>query len=96
MRMPAGPFVVRLNEDAQKQFRGLDNAVRDRIKKRLEKLKINHDVRTLKEWPEVWIAGIGDYRALYLIDEQTKNKTVFFIGDHKGYERRYEKMFGEK
>ncbi len=96
MRMPTGLFVVRLNENAQRQFAALDKSAQERIRKRLEKLKINHDVRTLKAWSEVWASEIGDYRALYLIDAASKIKTVFFIGDHKEYERRYAKMFGKK
>ncbi len=96
MLKPAGPFIVGLNEDAQKQFGALDNSVRERIKKRLQKLEINHDVRTLIGRPDVWVSEIGDYRIYYLIDAAAKIKTVFFVGDHKEYERRYEKMFGKR
>ena len=96
MQKPVGPFIVGLNKDAQKQFAALDKSVRERIKKRLEKLEINHDVRTLVGRPDVWVSEIGDYRIYYLIDDATKIKTVFFVGDHKEYEQRYKKMFWKR
>ena len=88
--------IVRLSEDARRQFMALDGSVRERIKKRLEKLQTSHDVRTLKGHPDIWVLNIGDYRAFYLIDKNAKIKNIFFIGNHKEYQRLYEKMFGKR
>ena len=49
--------------------------------------------RTLKKHSDVWVLDIGDYRAMYLINEREKTRTVFFIGNHKEYEKRYLLMF---
>lgn len=88
-----GPFKILLIEDAKEQLNALDGSVRERIRKRLERLSTGPDARTLRGHPDIWVLDIGDYRAFYLINEKAKVKTVFFIGDHKEYQRRYEKMF---
>ena len=84
---------VLLTDEAVEALNKLDKAVRERVKKRLEALGTLRPARTLKKHPDVWVLEVGDYRALYLIDEKAKTRTVFFIADHKEYERRYLRMF---
>ena len=86
-------YSVLLTDEALAALNGLDKPVRERVKKRLERLRTSLPARTLKKHPEIWILDIGDYRALYLIDKTARTRTVFFIGDHKEYERKYLFMF---
>ena len=86
-------YRVLLTDEALAALSKLDKAVHERVKKKLEMLSTLRPARTLKKHPDVWVLEIGDYRALYLIDEKAKTRTVFFVADHKEYERRYLRMF---
>jgi len=87
-------YTVLLTDEALAALNKMDKSVRERVKKRLEALGTLRPARTLKRHGEVWVLEIGDYRALYLIDKSAKTRTVFFIGDHKEYEKKYQRMFG--
>ncbi|HIH18616.1 TPA: type II toxin-antitoxin system RelE/ParE family toxin [Candidatus Micrarchaeota archaeon] len=89
-----GEFSVLLTDEALSALDRLDKSVRERVKKRLEALRTLRPARTLRKHGEVWILEIGDFRALYLIDEKAATRTIFFIGNHKEYQKRYLKMFG--
>ncbi len=86
-------YNVLLTDEALAVMNKLDKPARERVKRRLEKLSMLRPARTLKKHSEVWVLEIGDYRALYLIDLGAKTRTVFFIGDHKEYEKKYSLMF---
>ncbi len=88
-----GKYRVFLTGEALAVLDKLDKPVRERVKTRLEALGTLRPARTLKKHGDVWVLEIGDYRALYLIEENAKTRTVFFIGDHKEYERKYLRMF---
>ena len=86
-------YRVLLTDEALRALNELDKAVRERVKKRLEALSTLRPARTLRKHADVWVLEIGDYRALYLIDEKAKARTVFFVAYHKEYERKYLRMF---
>jgi mRNA-degrading endonuclease RelE of RelBE toxin-antitoxin system len=88
-----GEFKVFLSDEALAALEALDKAVSGRVKKRIAALRTLKPARTLRKHPEVWVLEIGNYRALYLIDAEAKTRTVFFIGDHKEYEKEYLRMF---
>jgi len=88
-----GKYGVLLTDDALAELNKVDNSLRERLKKRVESLCTLKPARTLKKHGEIWVLEIGDYRALYLIDERARTKTIFFIGNHKEYEKRYLRMF---
>jgi mRNA-degrading endonuclease RelE of RelBE toxin-antitoxin system len=71
----------------------LDRPTRERVKKKLASLATLQPARTLKKHGDIWVLEIGDYRVLYSIDEKAKTRTIFFIGNHKEYEKRYFRMF---
>lgn len=85
-------YSVFLTYEAKEQLNCFDKSIRERIKKRLSSLSVCKDKRTLKKHPDIWVLEIGQYRALYLVDVQKKTKTVFFIADHKEYEKKYLRM----
>jgi len=84
---------VFLTGEALLQLNKLDKPLRERVKKKLESLSTLRPARTLKKHGDVWVLEIGNYRAMYLIDSREKTKTVFFIGDHKKYEKKYLQLF---
>jgi len=86
-------YAVFLTDEALAALNKLDKAVRERVKEKLGALSTLRPARTLKKHADIWVLEIGDYRALYLIDKSAKARTVFFIGDHKKYEKKYAQMF---
>lgn len=50
------------------------------MKRKLEALNTLRPARTLKKHGDVWVLEICDYRALYLIDEKARTRTVFSVG----------------
>ncbi len=86
-------FRVFITDDANTSLKKFAKPVAERIKKKIERLSCIAPARTLKKHPDIFVLEIGDYRALYLVDEKAKAKTVFFIADHKDYERRYNLMW---
>ncbi len=86
-------YEVLLTDDALGALNKLDKPLRERVKRKLEALSKLRPARTLKKHSDIWVLEIGDCRALYLMDKNAKTKTVFFIGNHKEYEKRYFLMF---
>ncbi len=86
-------YGVFLTDGALAQLKKLDKPARERVKKKLWALSTLRPARTLKKHGDVWVLEIGDYRAMCLIDNSAKTRTVFFIGDHKEYEKKYLLMF---
>ncbi|MFH1200563.1 MAG: hypothetical protein V1708_05850 [Candidatus Micrarchaeota archaeon] len=75
-----------LLEDAPKAALGsLDKSVRERIIKRLLRMKDEPPGRHLKHGLPFFAIKIGQYRIAYTCRESVKK--VYFAGDHNGYER---------
>jgi len=91
--MPNDEWKVVLEESALGQINCLDKPIRERIKKKLETMRLISPTRTLKRHAETWVQDVGGYRIMYLADFKSKTKTIVFIGDHKEYERKYMQMF---
>ncbi|MFA6328584.1 MAG: hypothetical protein WCY41_04005 [Candidatus Micrarchaeia archaeon] len=93
MVVDAGKYKVLYSEKAATALKKMDKAVSDMIKKKADAMAIRAPTRSLKEHPDILVLEIGQYRALYTMDMRKKTKTVFFVGDHKEYERLYGVMF---
>ena len=86
-------YCVLLTDEALAALNKLDKSLRVRVKKKLKSLSTLKPARTLKKHGEAWVLEIGDHRAMHLIDEGAKTRTIFFIGNHKEYEKKYLLMF---
>jgi mRNA interferase RelE/StbE len=71
-----------------------DTAKASRIKKRLIELK-DDPVKLGKglRYTDYWSLRIGDYRAIYLINEAEKQVVVLFIGNRKNVYDDFSKLF---
>ena len=70
-------YFVELSLHAQKFLDSLDNHIKERIEKTLKRLELNSvpsDAKFIgrEEGEKVFRYRIGDYRALYIIDESKK------------------------
>ena len=93
MAADTGKYDVFYSEKAAKALKKMDKTISNMIKKKADALATRAPTRSLKEHPGVLILEIGQYRALYIVDDARKTKTVFFVGDLKEYEKLYGRMF---
>lgn len=70
-----------LHQTAVKEFKRLDFQTRERIKKKLGELKSIPDLGKRMNPSEFWSLRIGDYRAIYELDDG--QIIVLFIGHRK-------------
>ncbi|MCX6770883.1 MAG: type II toxin-antitoxin system RelE/ParE family toxin [Candidatus Micrarchaeota archaeon] len=93
MAAGAGKYEILYSAKAAESLKKMDKSISEKIKKKIDALAVRAPTRALKKHPDVLVLEFGQYRALYLMDAGKKTKTVFFVGDHKEYEKRYGKMF---
>jgi mRNA interferase RelE/StbE len=77
-------FVILLHQKAAKELEKLEEIQRSRIKERLRELQNNPESigKPLKP-SDFWSLRIGDYRAIFEIDQAKKQVIVLFIGHRK-------------
>ncbi len=84
-----GEYQIVLSEEAYSQFRKLDRSVKKKISKAIDYLKTHDSGKRLKKFNNLFVKKIGQYRIVYVKDGEETKKVVYFIGDHKEYERWY-------
>ena len=70
-------------------FSKMDKSAREIIWKKILKQKEETKTRHLRFGVEFYVVETGQYRVALKIDEEEKTKTVWFVGNHKQYERWY-------
>lgn len=80
-------FLVQVQEDAKKQILELDFSIREQILKRIKRMESGPAGRHLKYGLPYCIEEIGQYRIAYTSNEQSKEKIIYFVGNHKDYEK---------
>lgn len=68
-------------------FWKLDKSMRDRVWKKIQQLKLIPHSRHLKQGLDYFVSEVGQYRIAYKINEDKKTKILYFVGDHKEYEK---------
>ena len=80
-------YTLKFDEDWLEYYNRLDSSIQNRAKKLLRKLKEGLDGRHLKHGLDFFVLEFGQYRICYKKDEQQKTKKLYFVGDHKEYEK---------
>lgn len=75
-------------ENWDNNFKNFDKIIRNYILKKIDQMENDLKPRRLHN-SRYCIEEIGQYRIAYIIDEINKTKTIYFIGNHKQYERWY-------
>jgi len=78
-------FEVLLHEDAAARLLGMDASVRERMIKRIARMREEPAGRHLKYGLDSFVIEIGQYRIVYTCEG--KRKTIYFVGNHKEYEK---------
>ncbi len=69
-------------------FEKFDDETKKRILKKLEQMKQPLSARNLHSL-RYRVEEMGQYRIAFVQDEQTRTKIIYFIGNHKQYEKWY-------
>ncbi len=80
-------FRVLLHEDAANALFKLDASMRERLIKRIARMREEPSGRHMKHGLDFFVEEAGQYRIVYTCDGETK--TIYFIGKHKAYEEWY-------
>ncbi len=65
----------------------LDKPIQQKIRKKIEKLKIELSARHLKYGLNYFVAEVGQHRICFKANETKRVKRVYFAGTHKDYEK---------
>jgi len=93
MAADADKYGILYSERAVETLKKMDKSISEKIRKKIDALAVRAPTRALKKHPDVLVLEFGQHRVLYLMDAGKKTKTIFFVGDHKEYEKKYGKMF---
>ncbi len=70
-------------------FGKLDNAIKERVAKKIKKILEFPEKRHLKKGARFFVGEVNQYRILYRIFEENKEVRFYFVGTHKEYEKWY-------
>ena len=80
-------YAIEFHEDWDSYFSKLDNSLKKRVMKKILQLQYGVPARHLKQGLPFFVSEMGQYRLCYTVDEKRKIKTIYFVGNHKDYER---------
>ena len=80
-------YAVYLQYGWDSEFVNLDRSTQDRIFRKIERMKEKPARKHLRNGAGYFVEKVGQYRIVFVNDENTKAKYVYFVGCHKSYER---------
>ena len=81
------PYIVLVEDWAEKELAKIDKSERQPILKKLAQLQNDDPARHLKKGLPFFVAEAGQYRICFNVDDKKMEKRVYFIGSHKDYEK---------
>lgn len=85
-------YKAKFDQEWPKYFSELDETVKERIAKKIDKILVYPNKRHLSK-SSFFVDEVGQYRIIYMIFEQNKMVIFYFVGTHKEYEKWYRKDF---
>jgi len=77
------------DEDWAKYFNNLDNIVKERIAKKIQKILDFPRKRHLSQKAKFFVDEVGQFRILYRVFDEINEVRFYFVGSHKEYEKWY-------
>ena len=77
-------FEVVLHEDASKALLAMDASVRERLTKRIARMRNEPPGRHMQHGFDFFVEEVGQYRLVYACEGE--RKIIYFVGKHKEYE----------
>ncbi|MEW6294808.1 MAG: hypothetical protein AB1467_00750 [Candidatus Diapherotrites archaeon] len=81
------------DEDWPKYFNDLDNTVKERVAKKIQKILEFPKKRHLGQKAKFFVDEVGQCRILYRVFDETNEVRFYFVGNHKEYEKWYKQYF---
>jgi len=85
-------YRILFDESVNKQLNKIDKSAKLEIFKKTKKLEDGVSSRHLKQGLPFFVEEVGQYRICFELQEKEKIKRIFFIGNHKQYEKWYKKQ----
>lgn len=82
-------YEVTLADDARENLSKLDKPIRERIIKRIARMRSEPSGRHFTGGLDYFVEEAGQHRIAYKCYENENRKVVYFIGDQKQYEKWY-------
>lgn len=79
-------YTIELRNEWDKYYKKFSSEMQERIFKKITELEKGISCRRLKR-KNYFVAEVGQYRIVFLKNEEAKVITIAFIGNHKQYEK---------
>lgn len=86
-------FKVTYDEDWPRYFNKIDNTIKERVAKKINKIVEFPKKRHLKQGARFFVDEIGQHRILYRIFDEMKEVRFYFVGNHKEYQKWFRQYF---
>lgn len=83
-------YEVGLHEDAERELEKLDHSIKEKLIKRMARMREEEPGRHLHHGLPYFVEEVGQYRIAYTC--HGNEKTVYFAGSHKDYEKWLKKL----
>lgn len=92
-RVPKVSYKVAIHQKAVNVLKKLDPKIESEVKEQLKALQETPEGGKHLKYCDFWSLRIGDYRAIYEIDEEKKTVFVYFIGHRKNVYTDFKRVF---
>ena len=86
-------YKATFHEGWQKYFDKLENSIKERVTKKIQKIIQFPHKRHLKKGAKYFVDEVGQHRIIYMLFEENEEVRFFFVGNHKEYEKWYKGFF---
>ncbi len=80
-------------DEWDRHFKKFDKNIQQIIIKKIEKQTEGTKTRHLKLGIDFYVVELGQYRIAIKIEEEKRIKEIWFVGNHKQYEKWYKSFF---
>jgi len=84
-------FKISYHSDFSKYWKKIPKSQHKKITNKMQELKYRIDFRHMKQKSKFFVLEIGSFRVCFKQEKNTR--ILFFIGNHKDYEKWYKKDF---
>ncbi len=81
-------YRAEFDQDWPRYFGALDNSIKERIAKKIEKI-LEYPIKRHLKKISFFVDEVGQYRIVYRVFDETKQLRFYFVGTHKEYEKWY-------
>ena len=80
-------YAIKFHKGWDIYFSKLEVVMKKRVMKKILQLQYDISARHLKQGLPFYVVELGQYRLCFTTDKKTGTKTLFFVGNHKEYEK---------